>query len=222
VRGCKTGECSSITMQAGESYAQSGRLYEWDDEEQCWVMNDTGGDVKEHEKGAQIQGNPRSSKTLADSGVRLAKKRKKESGKQGWVHAKVNTSVYVTGIPLDSNEDEVYEAFKKCGIVKRHAETGEFRVKLYRDDTGALKGDGVVVYLMPASVDLAIQILDESEIRGHQLSVSAATFSQKEKEKPSSEDGTKTGKVVTAVEGWKRPKGAVRKFDQLGYGKSSV
>jgi len=43
---------------------------------------------------------------------------------------------------------------------------------LYRDENGKLKGDGWISYLKPESVGLAIQFLDETEIKsGFPISV---------------------------------------------------
>lgn len=48
---------------------------------------------------------------------------------------------------------------------------GDPKVKLYRDSDGELKGDGLCCYLKIESVQLALNLLDESEIRGKKLSV---------------------------------------------------
>jgi len=42
-----------------------------------------------------------------------------------------NTSVYVTGLPDDTDADEVAGVFVKCGIVKLD-DAGQPRIKLYR------------------------------------------------------------------------------------------
>eukprot|EP00775_Hariotina_reticulata_P003215 gene3215-3492_t len=93
-----------------------------------------------------------------------------------------NTSVYVTGLPDDTDVDEVAGVFDKCGIIKLD-EQGQPKIKLYRDkQTGDLKGDGLVTYLKEPSVQLACQILDGSHFRatgGRQLSVTPAQFEMK-------------------------------------------
>ena len=50
---------------------------------------------------------------------------------QGWFELKNNTSVYVTGLPFDTNEEEVATVFQKCGILKEGPD-GLPRIKLYR------------------------------------------------------------------------------------------
>eukprot|EP00879_Flechtneria_rotunda_P017652 GHRR01018504.1.p1 GENE.GHRR01018504.1~~GHRR01018504.1.p1 ORF type:complete len:334 (+),score=170.19 GHRR01018504.1:503-1504(+) len=50
---------------------------------------------------------------------------------KGWFQLKVNTSVYVTGLPDDTDVDEVASVFAKCGIIKLD-DAGQPKIKLYR------------------------------------------------------------------------------------------
>lgn len=57
--------------------------------------------------------------------------------------------------------------------------TGQPRIKLYATDgtESVLKGDALVIYLREESVRLAVQILDESDIRpGQRIRVQEASF----------------------------------------------
>jgi hypothetical protein len=73
-------------------------------------------------------------------------KRKPEAG---WFEMdnNLNTHVYVNGLPLDITEEEFVELMNKYGIIKENEDSGEPKVKLYKDAQGQLKGDGLCCYL---------------------------------------------------------------------------
>ncbi|KAI0003982.1 hypothetical protein F4779DRAFT_79831 [Xylariaceae sp. FL0662B] len=77
-----------------------------------------------------------------------------------------NTAIYVTGLPLDVTVDEVHEVFsKKCGVIAEEIDSGRPRIKLYTDDKGNFKGDALVVFFKPQSVEMAIMLLDDTDFR---------------------------------------------------------
>lgn len=55
--------------------------------------------------------------------------------------------VHLPGLPPDTSSDEFAEMMSKCGIVMRDPITEEYKVKLYKDKEGNLKGDGLCCYL---------------------------------------------------------------------------
>ena len=88
--------------------------------------------------------------------------------------------------------EEFKELVSKCGIVMEDDDgrnvlmcvwcvvfvylglaicLGEPKLKLYRDINGVLKGDGLCCYLKVESVELALQILDGDDFRGHRIKV---------------------------------------------------
>ena len=74
--------------------------------------------------------------------------------------------IYVTGLPPDTHEDEVAVYFSKAGVLALDPETQKPKIKLYRSlDHLSCKGDASICYARPESVDLAVQILDESHFR---------------------------------------------------------
>ncbi|XP_022594492.1 HIV Tat-specific factor 1-like [Seriola dumerili] len=116
--------------------------------------------------------------TLVKEAKQKGEKRKAE---QGWfdIDDTKNTNVYVSGLPLDISTEEFVELMSKCGIVMRDPITEEYKVKLYKDKYGNLKGDGLCCYLKKESVALAMRLIDESEVRGYRLHVEAARFELK-------------------------------------------
>lgn len=96
-----------------------------------------------------------------------------------------NTAVYVTNLPLDADLDEVEHVFKRCGQIAENIDDDGPRIKLYTNDQDRFKGDALVVYFRPESVELAIQMLDDTDFRlGQELPagkmrVSVADYSYK-------------------------------------------
>ena len=127
-------------------------------------------------------------KTTAAGGVALnvAGRKRKKKGKFSAKNAKC--WVYVTGLPYDTDEDELAKYFGRVGVLDLDPETQHPKIKLYRrrkgDSTGpegSLKGDASICYARAESVDLALQFLDDSFLRPdskEKLSVQRAKFEQ--------------------------------------------
>lgn len=111
-----------------------------------------------------------------------------------------NTAVYVTSLPLDTTIQEVHDVFSRCGVVAEEIDRGKPRIKLYTDDDGKSKGDALILYFRAESVDLAIQLLDDSEFRlgdGQKMKVTAADFSYKaQKDAPAKSNMKDKKKII--------------------------
>ena len=112
-----------------------------------------------------------------------------------------NTAVYVTGLPSDVTLEEVAEVFsKKCGVIAEEIDSGKPRIKLYTDEEGKFKGDALVVFFKAPSVQMAITLLDDTELRygdSVKMKVVAADSSYK---KVKSEDlKTGNGKAASTL-----------------------
>ncbi|MES1907715.1 MAG: hypothetical protein MHM6MM_000777 [Cercozoa sp. M6MM] len=74
-------------------------------------------------------------------------------------------AIYISGLPKDTTPQEVADFCRRVGVIAIDLVTGEDRVRLYRDDAGALKGDACVEFEREESVQMAEQLLDESQFR---------------------------------------------------------
>jgi HIV Tat-specific factor 1 len=130
-------------------------------------------------------------KRKADGGLTEAERIRRNKKKTDWRKqkkattfqaAKINTNVFVQGLPVDTTTERLVEYFSKCGLIRRDQLTDEPCVKLYKDGvTGAPKGEGLVSFEKEESVDLAIELLDgdQNMAPGHTLRVTPAEFTQK-------------------------------------------
>ncbi|EGR51229.1 uncharacterized protein TRIREDRAFT_57178 [Trichoderma reesei QM6a] len=79
---------------------------------------------------------------------------------------KQNTAVYVTGLPADATVEEVHDLFsRKAGVIAEEIDSGKPRIKMYTDAEGNFKGDALIVFFKPESVNMAIMLLDDTEFR---------------------------------------------------------
>lgn len=85
-----------------------------------------------------------------------------KTGKSG---ERKNTAVYASSIPLNADIDEVHSVFSRYGMIAEEIDERKPRIKLYTDESGNFKGDALIVYFRPESVQLAIQMLDETDFR---------------------------------------------------------
>lgn len=107
-------------------------------------------------------------------------KKKKKAKKAKWVQKEDHANVYVEGLPKDITETEMYGFFKRCGVIVTDLKTEKPRIKIYKNEDGSAKGSGLVTYVKPECVTLALQYLDDAEIRpGVKVKVTKAVFEMK-------------------------------------------
>ncbi|XP_065906906.1 17S U2 SnRNP complex component HTATSF1-like [Dysidea avara] len=105
-----------------------------------------------------------------------------------------NTNIYVSGLPLDITLDEFKELMQQKGGIIAMDDEGAPKIKLYTDEEGHLKGDGLCCYLKVESVGLVIQLLHESKYRDKTLHVERAKFWVKGDYNPELKKKKKKGK----------------------------
>ncbi|THH27841.1 hypothetical protein EUX98_g6337 [Antrodiella citrinella] len=107
-----------------------------------------------------------------------------------------NTAVYVTGLPVDTTHDEIIERFSKFGLIEEDYD-GEPKVKMYARDDGTFSGEALVVYFKEESVMLAVNILDDAELRlgatDTRMSVQKADFKHRNEGGPGGEAAQEGG-----------------------------
>lgn len=94
--------------------------------------------------------------------IKELKEADKKGGENG--NARLNTGVFVSGLPEDTTKEELAQVFGKYGLISEDFVTGEPRVKLYYDN-GEFKREALVIYHNPESVTLAVQMLDSTKLR---------------------------------------------------------
>ncbi|KAJ2055617.1 hypothetical protein GGI17_006590 [Coemansia sp. S146] len=152
-----------------------GMEYEFDQSKGAWfpMWNESLVEQQQSAYGGSAQ-QAGDSADAADQGG--SKRKGKDAHRQ-----RENTSVYISGLPLDTTEEEVGEYFSQCGAIMPDILTNKPRIKLYRNSDNTLKGDALVTFFKAPSVQLAIDILDDSQLRAKESNRISAKFEGKEK-----------------------------------------
>ncbi|KAF8973297.1 hypothetical protein BDZ97DRAFT_2070371 [Flammula alnicola] len=122
------------------------------------------------------------SATPGNGGISIKRGKNDKKEKSAGERKSKNTAVYVTGLPPDTEQEEIVERFSKCGVIEED-EGGEPKVKMYARDDGSFSGEALVVYFKEDSVTLALTLLEDAELRLGQpstvMKVSKADFAHK-------------------------------------------
>ncbi|KAJ2781867.1 hypothetical protein GGI15_003086 [Coemansia interrupta] len=163
-----------------------GMEYEYDKAKGAWfpMWNATLVEQQQSAYGATSASQNRDceSSNVASSGAKAGKRKPRE-----------NTSIYVSGLPLDTTEAEVAEYFSQCGTIMVDILTNKPRIKLYRKENNEIKGDALVTYFKSPSVQLAVDILDDSQFRP--TDPNRAQFEEKHESKDTETGALKRPKV---------------------------
>jgi HIV Tat-specific factor 1 len=149
----------------------TGVEFEWSSETNAWESKNSPQQQQIESSSKTVENKPKEKQPAAAA----AEKR------EGWfqIDEDKNTNVYVSGLPLDTTDEEFEDMMSKYGIIMKDPLTSKLKLKLYRDEGGEVKGDGRCCYLMPESVKLCLQLLDQSDFRNHRVSVEKAKFEMK-------------------------------------------
>ncbi|CAA7048369.1 unnamed protein product [Microthlaspi erraticum] len=94
--------------------------------------------------------------------------------------APTNGSVYVSNLPLGTDENMLAEYFGTIGLLKRDKRTGTPKVWLYRDkETDEPKGDATVTYEDPHAALAAVEWFNNKEFHGSIIGVFMAESKNK-------------------------------------------
>ena len=139
--------------------------------------------------------------SLQEVGGRATTSKKQKPGTEP--KERKNTAVYVTSLPQDVSVSEVKDIFSRCGVIAEEIDSGKPRIKLYTNDDGSFKGDALIVYFRAESVDLAIQMLDDTDFRlgrpapTGKMKVATADFSYKtQKDAPPKSNNKDKQKII--------------------------
>jgi HIV Tat-specific factor 1 len=107
------------------------------------------------------------------------KKSNKSKKKKKWTNTDNHSNIYIQGLPKDVTVQELMTFFSDCGAYKMDY-AGKPKVKVYTDEKGEPKGDGLVCFNQEASVNLALTLKDDAELRpGVRIKVQKAEFQMK-------------------------------------------
>ncbi|KXJ95819.1 putative nuclear mRNA splicing factor-associated protein [Microdochium bolleyi] len=149
-----------------------GTEYEFDSQLKRWIPHVDEELIRQQQAAYGVGGGPDDDDDNGDANGN-GKKRKNASGadRPSKKHKqppapRQNTAIYVTGLPEDATVDEVHDVFsRKCGVIAEEIDSGNPRIKLYMDAEGKFKGDALVVFFKPQSVEMAIMLLDDTPFR---------------------------------------------------------
>lgn len=177
-----------IQNENKEEYESDGGTQYFKDDQGNWMNANDAPPRKRKVEQKDPKAQVKHMNITSEVAIKLKKPNFKSKNSKCWI--------YVTGLPSDTDGTEVAKFFSRAGILDLDPETQKPKIKLYRykdgniitDSVGnsiaavpgTLKGDCSICYARPESVELAVQLLDESNFRvdRNTISVRRAKFEQ--------------------------------------------
>mmetsp|Transcript_23105 Transcript_23105/g.54616 ORF Transcript_23105/g.54616 Transcript_23105/m.54616 type:complete len:577 (-) Transcript_23105:269-1999(-) len=119
---------------------------------------------------------------VSQSLITKTKVSSKKSKKAKFSKRNAKLWIYISGLPTEGvTVEDIQKYFSKAGLLDLDPETLRPKIKLYKDSsTGKLKGDASICYARSESVELALQILDNSLWdKDHRITLERAKFQAK-------------------------------------------
>ena len=128
-----------------------GTVFEWDEDKKAWFPKLDDEFIARYQLsyGSNTVDTAAEVEQKAPVPSKSAGEDKKQPSEPNWfeIDQTKNTKVYVTNLPLDITEESLADFMQKCGLVEKDLETGKFKIKLYRDANGEVKGDALCTYI---------------------------------------------------------------------------
>lgn len=197
------GDWVPVVDDAAVSLQQQAYVKEGDKNDETGIKEDNGKRKASKEEENEIEELERETNS---SNAKPAKKKPKKEKSEVAPKERQNKAIYISKLPLDTTVEELAEVFGNYGLIAedlRAKPAGQKRIKLYTNADGKLKGDALIVYFKPDSVELAVQMMDNAELRigdkDSVIKVEPASYSHKEgteKPRPTTEDVKKKKQLI--------------------------
>lgn len=95
--------------------------------------------------------------------------------KQNLMASTTGNSIFLTNLSEDSTFEDLNDLFSKYGTIALD-KSNTPRIKLYYDEKGLFKREALIIYESEKSVELSIQMVNETEVKGNIIKVEPAKF----------------------------------------------
>ncbi|GAA6017775.1 hypothetical protein JCM10207_000496 [Rhodosporidiobolus poonsookiae] len=192
---------------------QQGNELEWDDSRKAWVPALTDEVLKAQQAAYSVAGVDEEEPVPAKDDKKGKKRKAGDNGDNSKnKKARANTAVFVSNLPESTTVSQLVDTFSKAGLILEDV-SGNHKVKLYKDEQGRFKGEALIVYLQEASVELAVRLLDETELvlgsGSGVMSVKVAQWDSSKKEKAAggADEGAETSSAPSKRDAQKAKQG---------------